>query len=206
VVIYGQSPEKERSTMKVLVLQGSPRTKGNTEAVCGHMAEAMKKSGAKVEMMRLGALDVRGCAECFACQKVADRPACPQKDDMQAVYDKVLAADAVVLASPVFCWGMTAQLKAALDRFYAFCKFNVQEDGHYKCLIDGKKFALVVTAGGGGYDGAENCVASYRAMADFMRLENQGEFVVASAGEPSQVRADKATMKQAGVFARKIVQ
>jgi multimeric flavodoxin WrbA len=176
--------------MNMLILQGSPRSGGNTEILADHPALSAGQVGAAVETLRLADLDIHGCTECFACQKVLDRPGCSMKDDMAAVYKAVRAADLVVMATPVFCWGMTAQMKAAVDRFYAFCKFSAAADGGLKCLIAGKKFALVVTAGGGPYDGAEMCVGSYRAMTAFMRLDNRGELVAAPMAEVGAARKD----------------
>jgi len=191
--------------MKALILQGSPRKGGNTTIVCDAMAEAMTEAGSEVETLRVADMDISGCTECFACQKQAEAPGCSVDDDMTAVYRKFLAADLVVLATPVFCWGMTAQIKAALDRFYAFCKFAVQDGGKFRCLADGKPVALVVTAGGGPYDGAEVCVAGYRSMAQFMRMDNRGELVAAPVGEPQAVAADKALAQRAAEFGRRIV-
>jgi len=191
--------------MKALILQGSPRRKGNTETLCAHMAEVIKAKGARVETLRAAAMDIKGCTACFACQKVADAPGCPLKDDMNRVYEKIMEADAVVLATPVYCWSMTSQIRAPLDRFYAFCKFGHVEGGKFKCLIEGKRFALVVTAGGGPYDGAELCVASYRALAEYLRLEDRGEFVAAPAGEPAALAADKELLARAAKFAANVV-
>ena len=191
--------------MKVVILQGSPRRSGNTDTICQHMAVTMKDAGAQVETIRLADLDIGGCTECFACQKVEHQHGCPLKDEMHVVYDAVLASDALLLATPVFCWGPAAQLKAPLDRFYAFCKFNYEEAGKFKCLVEEKRSALVVTAGGGPYDGAEICVAGYRAVVEFMRMENRGEFVAAPVGEPDTVKADKPLLARAGEFARKIL-
>lgn len=192
--------------MKALILQGSPRKGGNTTIVCDVVAEAMTEAGAEVETLRVADMDISGCTECFACQKQAEAPGCSVDDDMTALYQKLLAADLVVLATPVFCWGMTSQIKAALDRFYAFCKFaTIPADGKFKCLVDGKAMALVVTAGGGPYDGAELCVAGYRSMAQFMRMDNRGELVAAPVGEPQAVAADKALAQRAAEFGRHIV-
>ena len=192
--------------MKVVFLQGSPRRGGNTDIVCGRMAEAMREKGTDVEMVRVADVSIQGCTECFACQEVSDEPGCPLKDDMHLVYDQVLSADALVLASPVFCWGLTAQLKAPLDRFYAFCKFQVVRRGQFKCLVEGKAAALVVTAGGGPYDGAETCVAMFRSMARFLRMANRGELVAAPVGDPDSVRDDRDLMTRAAGFARSIIE
>lgn len=191
--------------MNVVILQGSPRKGGNTDLVCTHVAEALTATGHEVGTLRLGEMTVGGCIECFACQGDADAPGCPVKDDMPTVYDAVLAADAIVLATPVFCWGMTAQLKAPVDRFFALCKFESPESMDYKVLIEGKRVALVVTAGGGPHDGAETVVASHRAMAQFMRLDNRGELCAAPLGQPEATRADAALKDRAAAFARRIV-
>ena len=192
--------------MKALILQGSPRKGGNTTIVCDVVAEAMTEAGAEVETLRAADMKIGGCIECYACQKVEDAPGCSVTDDMDAVYEKILAVDIVVLATPVFCWGMSAQIKAAIDRFVAFCKCtSIQADGKFKCLVDGKSVALVVTAGGGPYDGAEVCVAGYRAMAQFMRMDNRGELVAAPVGEPQAVAADKALAQRAAEFGRSLV-
>ena len=192
--------------MKALILQGSPRKGGNTTIVCDAMAQAMTEAGAEVERLRVADMNISGCTECYACQKQAEAPGCSVDDDMTAVYQKLLAADLVVLATPVFCWGVTAQLKAALDRFYAFCKFSAQEGDRFKCLIEGKSMALVVTAGGGPDDGADVCVSQFRSMVQFLRLENRGELVAAPVGgEPETVAADEALMTRAAEFGRHIV-
>ena len=192
--------------MKVVFLQGSPRRGGNTETLCGHMAETLMAKGHQVDTIRLAAARIGGCTACFACQKVADVPGCPLRDDMPAVYDAVLAAEAVVLATPVYCWGMASQLKAPVDRFYAFCKFGHMKDGRFISLVDGQRTALVVTAGGGPYDGAELCVAGFRAMAEFMRMDNRGELVAASVTDSAAIRADTALLARAAEFAGRIVE
>ena len=189
--------------MQALILQGSPRQGGNTELLADHVARTMSQGGAAVRTIRLADLELHGCRECFACQKVLDLPGCPTKDDMPAVYDAVAEADLIVLATPVFCWGMTAQLKAAVDRFYAFCKFGAAPDGGLLSLIAGKQSALLVTAGGGPYDGAELCVSGYRSMAEFMGLKDRGELVEAPAGETGAAR--QALLSRAANFALGLV-
>ncbi len=190
--------------MNALILQGSPREGGNTEVLANHVAKTMTQGGASVRTIRLADLELHGCRECFACQKVQDHPGCPTKDDMPAVYDAVRDTDLIILATPVFCWGMTAQLKAAIDRFYAFCKFGVAPDGGVHSLIAGKQSALLVTAGGGPYDGAELCVSAYRRIAEFMQLKDRGELVEAPAGETGPAR--NALLARAANFATGLVQ
>ena len=132
--------------MDILAIQGSPRKNGNTDIVLDWTLDALRDTTqAHVEKVYVRDLDIGGCIECFACQKVVDKPGCSVKDDMIELYDKILAADLVVYASPVFCWGMTAQIKAVFDRLYATFKFNQEP---YVSMLKGKRGALIVTAGG----------------------------------------------------------
>ena len=100
--------------MKVVILNGSPR-KGNTEAAI----EALKKgfdADTEVEEIRIEGKKIAPCKGCGAC-KCTD--GCVFKDDAPAIVDKVVEADAVVFATPVYFWGMTAQLKLIIDRLYS---------------------------------------------------------------------------------------
>ena len=189
--------------MKVLVLQGSPRRGGNTDVVVNEMASGLREAGTKVSKIYLARLAFSGCTECFACQKRADRPNCSLNDDMQMVYKRMLAADTLIFATPVFCWGPTAQLKAVLDRCYAFCKF--QEDGSYNSLLRGKRCALVATAGGTKEDGADLVVDSYRRFAKFMDMRSAGELVCALLTSPEETANNVRLMARARRFAEKLV-
>jgi len=191
--------------MKVLILQGSPRRGGNTETLCDHMGRVMEGLGHQVATIHLATSRVAGCTACAACQKVADTPGCPLPDDMQTIYGSVLLAEAVILATPVYCWGMASQLKAPVDRFFAFCKFNHLKDGRFISLVERKRVALVVTAGGGPYDGAELCVAGFRALTNYMRMDNRGEFVAAPVTNAEAIRADAPLLARAEAFARDLV-
>jgi multimeric flavodoxin WrbA len=189
--------------MRILMLQGSPRKGGNTDVVLTEMASRLREAGATVSKIYLGRLGFSGCTECFACQKRADRPNCSLDDDMQKVYKRMLAADMVVFATPVFCWGPTAQLKAVLDRCYAFCKF--QEDGSYNSLLRGKRCALVTTAGGTKDDGADLVVDSYRRFTKFMGLRSAGELVCALLTSPDETANNARMMARARRFAERLV-
>ena len=122
--------------MKIIALLGSPRKGGNTETLVDAFAEGAKSKGAVVEKVRLNTLRIRGCQACLSCHKEGK---CAQKDDMQNVYEKLLDADVWLFASPVYWWGPTAQLKAAIDRMYSFAF------GDNPGVIEGKQ-AVFITA------------------------------------------------------------
>ena len=190
--------------MKVLVIQGSPRKNGNTAVVVSEILEGMQaKCACTVETVWLADLDIAGCNECFACQKTAKPPTCSIKDDMTALYTKILKGDLTIFATPVFCWGVPSEMKAVYDRLYA-C-FQFEPDG-YKCVLSGKRFAFVVTAGGGKNDGADLCVAMHKQFIEFSRAENAGIFQAVLLREPSDTRTNRKLLSRARAFASKLVQ
>ena len=101
----------------VLILMGSPRKKGNTSILCDEFKRGAEEAGHSVEKIDVAALNIHGCLGCNGCQR--NGGTCVQKDDMQDIYQKILAADVVVLASPIYYYTWTAQLKAVIDRTYA---------------------------------------------------------------------------------------
>ncbi len=101
----------------VLVLMGSPRKRGNTDRLADEFIRGAQEVGHQVEKIDLKDRKVNGCLGCGACQR--NGGSCVQKDDMVEIYEKWLAADVVVLASPVYFYTWSAQMKAALDRTFA---------------------------------------------------------------------------------------
>ena len=98
---------------KVLVISSSPRKGGNSDILCDAFAEGAKEAGNKVEKVRIADLKIGYCTGCYACQKTGN---CVIKDDARSVIDKMMAADVIVLASPVYFYSICAQLKALIDR------------------------------------------------------------------------------------------
>jgi multimeric flavodoxin WrbA len=190
--------------MKVLVLQGSPRRSGNTQAVLDAVLAPMREAGAEIEEIFAAELKISGCRECFACQAPDRRAAagCGIRDDMTDIYLKALDADLIIVATPVFCWGMTAQLKTVCDRFFCFHKF----EGHnYTSLLRGKRFALVLTSAGDEFDGADLVVEQFRRFVEYARAEDAGRLAVCSVESPDRIRADAAIMARASEFGRSLL-
>ena len=100
-------------TVKVLGISGSPRRHGNTETLLDSFLDGATSAGASVEKVVLKEIDYSPCRGCNACHKTGD---CIVKDDAPGVYDKILAADIVAVASPIYSMGITAQLKGFIDR------------------------------------------------------------------------------------------
>jgi multimeric flavodoxin WrbA len=107
---------KEESNMKVLGIMGSPRRQSNTEILLDKALEGAREAGAEVEKVLASKLKISPCLEIYACRKDGD---CAIKDDMQLLYKKLLEADHIIFASPIFFYGITSQAKAVVDRCQA---------------------------------------------------------------------------------------
>ena len=100
--------------MNVLVLQGSPNADGSTGLLVREFARGAQEAGHGVEVVDVADLDIAPCTGCVACGYGGP---CAQFDDFDEVREKILSADMLVFASPLYYYGFTAQLKAVIDRF-----------------------------------------------------------------------------------------
>ncbi|MBQ8224884.1 MAG: flavodoxin family protein [Bacteroides sp.] len=104
-------------TKKVLILSGSPRKGGNSDTLCNRFMEGAQEAGHEVEKIWIQDRKVAPCLACYYCKE--HEGACAIKDDMKEILDKMLAADVLVLSSPVYFYSISAQLKAVIDRTVA---------------------------------------------------------------------------------------
>jgi multimeric flavodoxin WrbA len=102
--------------MKILGLAGSPRKKGNTDLLLDAFLEGAAEGGGEIEKVRLAKLEIHPCIGCEKCSK---KGVCRFKDDAVLLYEKVIEADLLVLASPVYFYNVTSQMKLFLDRCQA---------------------------------------------------------------------------------------
>lgn len=109
--------------MRILVLQASPNAKGSTAILADEFCRGAREAGHSVERVDVCRLHIAPCTGCVACGYEGP---CVQHDDMDALRDKILAADMLVLATPLYYYGMTAQLKTVIDRF---CSANPRITG-----------------------------------------------------------------------------
>ena len=103
---------------KLICLLGSPRRGGNTDLLAQAACQAFEEAGGEVETLVLSKLDLRPCTGCDWCKQQHDRP-CVIQDDMQRIYDRMLAADAILWGTPVYSWAPSVELKIVLDRQFA---------------------------------------------------------------------------------------
>jgi multimeric flavodoxin WrbA len=180
--------------MKMVALLGSPRKRGNTELLVDAFAEGARSGGAEFEKVRLQDLEFKGCRACLACHKTGQ---CHQKDDMLGVYEKLLQADVWVMATPVYWWGPTAQIKAAIDRFYSLCY------GDHPEQIKGKKFVLVTASADPVKIAAPYLRGMLKKSCGFLKMKWAGE-IAAQAGPKGEVAGNKKALLKARSLGRKV--
>lgn len=98
---------------KVLILAGSPRKGGNSDLLCDQLMRGAEEGGHTAEKIYVQDLHISPCRACYGCRGTGK---CVQKDDMEQVLEKMVAADVIVLATPVYFYSMAAQLKTLIDR------------------------------------------------------------------------------------------
>ena len=132
--------------MKIVILNGSPRRKGNTAALAAAFTQGAEHAGHTVTEFFLDGMNIRGCKGCFGGHSSQTCP-CVQRDDMDNIYPAVKACDVLVLASPLYYWNMSGQLRTAVDRLFAL----KERDGN---LLRGqvRAGALLMAAEGHGFE------------------------------------------------------
>ena len=152
--------------MNILILSGSPRKGGNTDL----LVEAFAKGASQkhhVEVVSVHDYKVNPCLGCNACFK-NEANACVQKDDMSLIYEKMSRADLLVIASPVYFYGLSAQLKAIIDRLH-----NPIRD-----TFPIKKMTLLLVGAATLTELFDSILAQYRLCLNFFKLEDAGRLLV----------------------------
>jgi multimeric flavodoxin WrbA len=140
---------KEREVqMKVLGIYGSPRKGGNSDRLLDRALEGAASSGAEIRSIFVRKLDFSGCKECGGCDKTGK---CVVKDDMDSIYPLLEESDAIILASPIFFYSVTAQAKALIDRSQAMWSKRMMEKTREdrRRYDSGKGYLIAVGASSG---------------------------------------------------------
>ena len=160
--------------MKVTVVFGSPRKQGNTASLLQPFMEELKCSGVEIELFDVYEKNIAGCRACLQCQKDKTRACCVLDDDMQPILASVSTADILVVAAPIYCWGLPGPVKTVFDRLiYSFCKYY-GDDPFGPALLAGKKLALVTTCGYPVEKGADLYEESMKRIAKHCKLQYAG--------------------------------
>ena len=103
--------------MKIVVLEGSPNKNGSSNFLADQFIQGAEKAGHIVTIINAAEADIHPCIGCIHCGYEGP---CVQKDDMEFIRRQILEADMIVFVTPLYYYGMSAQLKILIDRFCAF--------------------------------------------------------------------------------------
>jgi len=181
----------------IVILKGSPRERGNSAVLADQVATGAQESGAQVESFYLHGMDIHPCDGCDFCIETG---VCVVKDDMQKLYPKLLAADAIVLASPIYWFTYSAQLKTCIDRWYAL--FNYKNDA-----FKGKGMGVVLAYGDTDVytSGGINAIHAFETMFRFLQVEVVG-WVYGSLGDVGDAQKHPELMNKAFQLGMKLAQ
>lgn len=133
---------------KILILSGSPRKGGNSDTLCNEFMRGATEAGHQVEKIRLADKKINYCTGCGVCNTTHH---CVQQDDMAEILDKLIKADVIVLATPVYFYAMNAQMKTLIDR----CVPRYTD-------ISGKDFYFIISAADTDKSIMEKVIESFR--------------------------------------------
>ncbi|MBR2184322.1 MAG: flavodoxin family protein [Prevotella sp.] len=162
--------------MNILVLSGSPRKGGNTELLAEAFAKGATEGQHHVEIVSVRDYKVNPCLGCNACFNTDG--VCAQKDDMAAIYEKMSQADMLVIASPVYFYGISAQLKAVIDRLHNPIRdsFPIQ------------KMALLLVGAASLPELFDAILTEYILCLNFFKLEDAGHVLVRKVNNKGDIK------------------
>lgn len=171
---------------KVLVLSASPRKGGNSELLCDRFIEGASESGNSAEKIFLRDKKIGYCVDCGMCSKAQTKGVCSQKDDMAEILNKMISADVIVMATPVYFYTMDAQMKTLIDRTVA----------RYTELTN-KEFYFIVTAADNSISAMERTIEGFRGFTDCCLEEPIEKGIIYGVGvwQKGDVKASKAMMQ-----------
>ena len=159
--------------MRIVVLMGSPNRNGSTSILVENFVKGVTEAGHDCEVIDVCHADVHPCTGCVACGYEGQ---CVQKDDVEMIRAKLLASDMVVLATPLYYYGMSAQLKTVVDRF---CAYNSSLNSRRL------KSALLTVAWNADDWTFEALEAHYKTLVRYINFDDKGMILGYGCGSPA---------------------
>lgn len=188
--------------MNVLTILGSPLKNGKTSKVLDMVEHEFITMELNVERVNLSGLNINGCGEDMLCHTKGGLPVCHRDDDITPILGKIVDADIVIFATPLFMWSYTAQMKALLDR--TFCLVTGFGTDKHKSLVEGKRWGLLVTCAGPYQDNAESVVEIFYRIGDFAKTVIAADLVVPFSDTIDQRKGE--VRNEAIIFAEKMAE
>lgn len=161
---------KKDNPVRILIVKGSPHKHGSSNLLAERFEEGAREAGHDVESFDVARADIRPCLGCDACRTTGS---CFQQDDMAVLRDALLAADLVAFATPLYYFGMSAQLKTAVDRFNGF-----------NDALAGKGLKTVLLCAAADEDDwtMSSLEAHYAALCRYLRFQDVGTVLAVGCG------------------------
>ena len=162
--------------MKIIILEGSPNKNGSSNLLADCFRRGAEEAGHSVEIVDTAHANIHPCTGCIRCGYEGP---CAQKDDVESIRKKILAADMLVFVTPLYYYGMSVQLKTMIDRF---CAFNSSIQRRHM------KSALLTAAWNSDSWTFEALVAHYKTLVRYLNLEDMGMVLGYGCGTPSMTQ------------------
>lgn len=165
--------------MKIVIVKGSPHKNGSSNMLAEQFAKGAREAGHTVVEMDAAHMNIHPCLGCGHCGM--DGP-CAQRDDIQLIRDALLSADMAVFVAPVYYFGISAQLKTVIDRFYS-----------YTLRLSGKhlKTVLIAASWDSNEDVMPYIVQYYQKLCRYMNFTDCGMILGTGCGTPSVTRGSR---------------
>jgi len=184
----------------ILIINGSPKKNGNTAKLISWFREGIK--GARIEAVNAADLKfkVAGCNSCRVCQKIKEYK-CVIRDGAGPVLNKMTDADVIVMATPLYFYGPSAQLKVILDRMFCLFKWDNKTDV-FSTPLKGKTLVLLASA----YEdiGLDTLAEPFRLTADYAGMKFK-KLLVRNAGESGEIGTLKGIKSKIVKFSRSLM-
>ncbi len=186
------------NVMKVMIAMGSPRKNGNIATLTEQVAEGTRSVGGEVETIYLHGMKINPCDACDICQSDIETD-CIVDDDMTELYPRIRNADALVIASPVYWFTVSAQTKLFMDRCYALGS----PQGY---ALTGKRIGILLTYGDSDpfNSGAVNALRTFQDAYNYIGAEIVG-MVYGSASGPGEIRNNSDVLSEAFELGKRLV-
>ncbi len=178
--------------MNILVITGSARKNGNSEMLADAFIEGAEESGNTVKKIILHNKKIGPCLDCKYCFRNDGK--CIQRDDMDAVYIELAKADMVVIATPVYFYSFSAQLKCLFDRLYSPVRNSF-------CI---KYAGLLAVCADNGHEVFDPMISMYKAVLKYFGIENKGIITVDCISDRGDIAGNKG-LADAGNFGRDLI-
>lgn len=186
--------------MRILGIMGSPRIKSNTDLLLDEALKGAQSEGAEVEKIVVDKLNIAPCKEYLGCFKDGN---CVIRDDMDSIYPKLLEADGIIVASPMFFYSVSAQLKALIDRCQALWARRYILHTLSEKPRQGVFIAVGATKGKRLFEGS---ILTIKYFFQAMGVEYVGELLVRGVDKRGEIKEHPETFKEAFALGKMLAQ